>query len=159
MPHELTTAPTNSEPKWPSEYIQVLREAGAQERTIPFCIRWVRGFFAEYPGRRRRELGRTEIEAFLRKTAARPAPASIAPAPAARVSSFDKILSIVAAVVTNLPLVTKHRCAIGGVLEESTVHVIIPAPCAGGRVPMREIGHHAGLAGTAVVGLDRVCAV
>jgi integron integrase len=45
---------------------------GAQEKTIPFCVRWVRSFFAEYGGRRRRDLGRGEIEAFLRKVACRP---------------------------------------------------------------------------------------
>jgi hypothetical protein len=82
MPHGLTTAPANPAPQWPSGYIEALREAGAQEKAIPFCIRWVRGFFAEHPGRRRlpvrgrtqtgRDLGRTEIEAFLRKVATRP---------------------------------------------------------------------------------------
>jgi integron integrase len=72
MPHGLTTAPVNPTPQWPAGYVEALREAGAQEKAIPFCIRWVRGFFAEYPGRRRRDLGRTEIEAFLRKVAARP---------------------------------------------------------------------------------------
>jgi len=72
MPHDLTTAPANPTPKWPIGYIEALREAGAQEKTIPFCIRWVRAFFAEHPGRRRRDLGRTEIEAFLQKTATLP---------------------------------------------------------------------------------------
>lgn len=72
MPHGLTTAPANDAPQWPSGYVDALREAGAQEKAIPFCIRWVLGFFAEYPGRRRRDLGRTEIEAFLRMVAARP---------------------------------------------------------------------------------------
>jgi len=42
-----------------------LREAGAQEKTIPNCLTWVRQFFARHPGRRRRDLGRQEIEAFL----------------------------------------------------------------------------------------------
>lgn len=72
MPHGLTTAPINPAPQWPSGYIEALREVGAQEKAIPFCIQWVRGFFAEHPGRRRRDLGRPEIEAFLRKVAARP---------------------------------------------------------------------------------------
>jgi len=72
MPHGLTTAPANPAPRWPAGYIEALREVGAQEKAIPFCIRWVRGFFAEHPGRRRRDLGRTEIEAFLRTVAARP---------------------------------------------------------------------------------------
>jgi hypothetical protein len=72
MPHGLTTAPINRAPQWPAGYIEALREVGAQEKAIPFRIRWARGFFAEHPGRRRRDLGRTEIEAFLRKVAARP---------------------------------------------------------------------------------------
>jgi hypothetical protein len=72
MPHGLTTAPANPAPRWPSGYVEALREVGAQEKAIPFCIRWVRGFFAVHPGRRRRDLGRAEIEAFLRKVAARP---------------------------------------------------------------------------------------
>ena len=38
MPHDLTTAPTNPTPRWPSGYIEALRKAGAQERTIPFSI-------------------------------------------------------------------------------------------------------------------------
>lgn len=65
----LTTAPMNSAPKWPEGYVEVLREAGAQEKTIPFCIGWVRRFFAAHPGRQRRDLGRTEIEAFLTEVA------------------------------------------------------------------------------------------
>lgn len=72
MPHDLTTAPANPAPKWPVGYIEALREAGAQEKTIPFCIHWIRKFFAEYPNRRRRDLDRMEIEAFLRKLAAIP---------------------------------------------------------------------------------------
>jgi hypothetical protein len=50
MPQGLTTAPVNPAPQWPSGYIEALREVGAQEKAIPFCIRWVRGFFAEHPG-------------------------------------------------------------------------------------------------------------
>jgi hypothetical protein len=64
-------APLNTEPRWPEGYIRVLREAGAQEKTIPYCMGWVRRFFAENPGRRRRDLGRTEIEVFLSGLAAR----------------------------------------------------------------------------------------
>jgi hypothetical protein len=59
------TAPLNQTPKWPDGYIAVLREAGAQEKTIPYCIGWVRQFFATNPNQQRRDLGRTEIEAFL----------------------------------------------------------------------------------------------
>jgi hypothetical protein len=50
----------------------VLREAGAQKKNIPHCVAWVRRFFAKHPGRRRRDLGRTEIEAFLAETAQHP---------------------------------------------------------------------------------------
>ena len=31
-------APLNAEPRWPEGYIRVLREAGAQEKTIPYCV-------------------------------------------------------------------------------------------------------------------------
>jgi integron integrase len=65
-------APTNPEPQWPEGYVRMVREAGAQEKVIPYLIAWVRNFFARYPGRRRRDLGRTEIEAFLKEVAARP---------------------------------------------------------------------------------------
>lgn len=58
-------APRNDNPRWPAGYVEVLREAGAIEKTIPFYLVWVRRFFARYPGRRRRDLGRAEIEAFL----------------------------------------------------------------------------------------------
>ena len=65
-------APLNPQPRWPEGYIAVLREAGAQEKTIPHCVAWARRFFESHPGRRRRDLGRTEIEAFLAETAQRP---------------------------------------------------------------------------------------
>lgn len=65
-------APLNPQPRWPGGgYIAVLREAGAQEKTIPYCMAWVRRFFARHPGRRRRDLGRTEIEVFLADIAQR----------------------------------------------------------------------------------------
>jgi hypothetical protein len=66
------TAPTDPSPKWPDGYVAVLREAGAQEKNIPYCVGWVRRFFGRFPGRRRRELGRAEIETFLSETAAHP---------------------------------------------------------------------------------------
>lgn len=66
-----TVAPVNDQPQWPGGYVAVLREAGAQEKTIPYYIAWVRRFFALYPGRRRGELGREEIEAFLSAMARR----------------------------------------------------------------------------------------
>ena len=65
-------APLNLQPRWPEGYLTVLREAGAQEKNIPHCVAWVRRFFAKHPGRRRRDLGRTEIEVFLTETAQRP---------------------------------------------------------------------------------------
>jgi len=66
------TAPNDPDPRWPEGYVAVLRAAGAQEKTIPYCIGWVRRFFARFPGRHRRDLGRAEIEAFLSETAAHP---------------------------------------------------------------------------------------
>ncbi len=68
----LTTAPLNPEPQWPKGYEEALREAGAKEKSIPYCVAWVRRFFAGFPGRSRRELGRREIEVFLSEVAARP---------------------------------------------------------------------------------------
>jgi len=65
-------APENDDPRWPEGYVTVLREEGAKEVAIPYCVAWVRRFFARNPGRRRRDLGRTEIEAFLSEIAARP---------------------------------------------------------------------------------------
>ena len=65
-------APVNAAPRWPAGYIEVLRQAGAADKTVPYCLQWVRQFFAENPGRRRRDLGRKEIEAFLSALAARP---------------------------------------------------------------------------------------
>ncbi len=59
-----TAVPTNPDPKWPAGYIDVLRDAGAQEKTIRFYLGWVRRFFANHRGKRRRDLGRTEIEVY-----------------------------------------------------------------------------------------------
>jgi len=72
QPTRRGVAPLNPQPRWPGGYIAVLREAGAQEKTIPHCVAWVRRFFARHPGRKRRDLGRTESEAFLAETAQRP---------------------------------------------------------------------------------------
>ena len=58
-------APLNTNPKWPEGYVTALREAGAQEKMIAFLATWVRRFFARFPGRNRRDLGRMEIEMFL----------------------------------------------------------------------------------------------
>ncbi len=70
------TAPNDPDPRWPEGYVAVLRVAGAQEKTIPYCIGWVRRFFARFPGRHRRGLGRAEIETFLAETAAHPGSAN-----------------------------------------------------------------------------------
>jgi integron integrase len=64
-------APLNTNPKWPEGFVAALREAGAQEKMIPFLMTWVRRFFARFPGRNRRDLGRVEIEAFLSEMARR----------------------------------------------------------------------------------------
>jgi integron integrase len=64
-------APLNTRPKWPEGYVAALREAGAQEKMIPFLVTWVRRFFARFPGRSRRSLGRVEIEGFLGEMARR----------------------------------------------------------------------------------------
>jgi integron integrase len=64
-------APLNPSPRWPEGYIGVLREAGAVEKTIPFFVVWVRRFFARFPGRQRRDLGRSEIETFLEEMSRR----------------------------------------------------------------------------------------
>lgn len=69
--HQRVVAPRDDAPRWPEGYIEVLREAGAQERAIPYCLTWVRSFFARYPGRKRRDLGRPEIEGFLSELARR----------------------------------------------------------------------------------------
>lgn len=65
QPDAQITSPLNFDPKWPDGYIAELRRAGAHEKNIPYCISWVRKFFARYPGRPRRDLGRREIESFL----------------------------------------------------------------------------------------------
>ena len=68
----LVTAPSDPDPEWPDGYVVVLREAGAKEKNIPYCVGWVRRFFARFPGRPRRSLGRTEVEAFLSEATAHP---------------------------------------------------------------------------------------
>ena len=69
QPELQTTAPLDPDPKWPAGYIEALRQAGAHEKNVPYCISWVRKFFARYPDRPRRELAREEIETFLSETA------------------------------------------------------------------------------------------
>lgn len=67
-----TTAPFDPDPEWPQGYIEALRQAGAHEKNIPYCVSWVRRFFERFPNRPRRELGRGEVETFLSETARRP---------------------------------------------------------------------------------------
>jgi hypothetical protein len=64
-------APTNPEPRWPEGSVAALRADGPREKTIPYWVGWVGGLFARRPGRRRRGLGRAEIEAFRAGMAAR----------------------------------------------------------------------------------------
>ena len=52
-------APLHTDPKWPQGYTAVLREAGAQEKNIPYCVAWVQRFFAMCPGRKWRDLSRS----------------------------------------------------------------------------------------------------
>jgi hypothetical protein len=40
----------NTNPKWTEGSVAALREAGAQEKMIPFLMTWVRRFFAQFPG-------------------------------------------------------------------------------------------------------------
>jgi len=68
----VVTSPRNPAPKWPEVFVRVLRDADAQEKTIPCCIGWVRRFFSKHPGRAEHELGRTDIEGFLSEIAAHP---------------------------------------------------------------------------------------
>jgi hypothetical protein len=72
MPQGLTTVPLNPSSGCPSGHVEVLRDAGAQEKTIPFCLGWVRRLFAAYPGRRSRDLDRAEIETFLHSVSTHP---------------------------------------------------------------------------------------
>ena len=64
-------APFNPNPRWPTEYFQVLEELGVEERRRPFYAHWVRQFFNRQQNRKpRRDLGRGEIEAFIQGLAA-----------------------------------------------------------------------------------------
>ncbi|MFP3870483.1 MAG: integron integrase, partial [Syntrophobacteria bacterium] len=64
-------APFNPDPRWPAGYFQVLEELGVAERRRPFYASWVRQFFnRQQKGKRRWDLGRREIEAFIQNLAA-----------------------------------------------------------------------------------------
>ena len=59
-------APYNPDPRWPEGYFEVLEKLGVEERRRPFYASWVRQFFkCCQKSKRRRDLGRMEIEAFL----------------------------------------------------------------------------------------------
>ena len=61
-------APFNPNPQWPTGYFQVLEELGVEKQRHPFYAHWVRQFFNQFQGNRRtRDLGRTEIDAFLQR--------------------------------------------------------------------------------------------
>ena len=66
------SAPFDPDARWSHGYVEVLRRGGAQEKSIPYCVAWVRRFFARHPGRQTRELERGEIEAFLAEIARQP---------------------------------------------------------------------------------------
>ena len=55
----------NPDPRWPSGYFQALEELGVKKAHRPFYAHWVRQFFQLFLKQRRRDLGRTEITAFL----------------------------------------------------------------------------------------------
>jgi integron integrase len=56
----------NPSPRWPQGYFQVLEEMGVEQRRRGFYAHWVRQFFNRCKGRRRRrDLGRADIERFL----------------------------------------------------------------------------------------------
>ncbi len=56
----------NPTPRWPQGYIQVLEEMGVEERRRGLYAHWVRQFFNRCKGRRRRrDLGRDDIDRFL----------------------------------------------------------------------------------------------
>ena len=59
-------APLNPDPRWPAGYFEVLEALGVAERQRRFYAHCVRQFFQRHQGRRPRDFGRVEIEAFLR---------------------------------------------------------------------------------------------
>ncbi len=72
----LLVVPFNSSPRWPSGYIQVLRDQGVEESEISHYLQWIRRFFAGHRGKRRREFGRKEIESYLLRIVKEPCMAS-----------------------------------------------------------------------------------
>ena len=62
---EHSLAPYNPNPQWPRGYYAVLAAMGVKQTHFSYYAYWVRELFKCHPGRRRRELRRAEIEAFL----------------------------------------------------------------------------------------------
>ena len=61
-------APFNPNPQWPQGYLQVLQDLGVEKQRHPFYSHWVRQLFNQFQRNRyRRDLGRTEIDAFLQR--------------------------------------------------------------------------------------------
>jgi len=58
-------APYNPNPRWPQGYFEVLEDLGIAAKRQPFYAHWVRQFFQQFPGQRRRDLGRPALERFL----------------------------------------------------------------------------------------------
>ena len=68
-------APFNPNPRLPTGYFQVLEELGVEEPRHPFYAHWVRQLFNRQKKRkRRRDLGRGEIEAFIQALTSRSVP-------------------------------------------------------------------------------------
>lgn len=55
----------NPDPKWPDGYFLALENMGIKNRYWRFYTYWLHLFFSKYPARRRRDLGRVEIENFI----------------------------------------------------------------------------------------------
>ena len=67
-----SVVPFNPDPRWPSGYFQVLEELGVPPKRRSFYAHWVRQFFKQYLTKRRRDLGREEINAYLRELSSNP---------------------------------------------------------------------------------------
>lgn len=65
-------APFNPDPRWPRGYFQVLEELGVPSKRRSFYAHWVRQFFKQHLTKRRRDLGRKEINAYLRVLSSSP---------------------------------------------------------------------------------------
>jgi integron integrase len=70
--NDTSIAPYNPDPRWPSGYFQVLEELGIPSKRRSFYAHWVRQFFKRFLITRRRDLGREEINAYLRELSSSP---------------------------------------------------------------------------------------